>query len=213
MIVSEIISRVQNGFGDSNQIIIRDPHVIDWINEGMVEIVRETQCLSKRESSIVASAFNNVAGVGINDMMLLKRVYYGNDALLLLDSEALDRMGFVPQTGIPKGYYMEGSKILLFPTPTATDATQMTIFYVPAPVNVTTAADIPGIPFFFHGDLAEWCLAKAHERNENFRAAELIMNRFRANLSTRKFESLSQDDSYRTVQADVMDMDYYGSIQ
>jgi len=208
MLVSEIIARVQTGFGDSNQVMIYDNHVIDWINEGMLEIVRETQCLSKREDAGQASAYNNSAGVGVSDMLLLKRVYYLDEPLLLLEPEALDRLGYKTNTGTPIGYYTEGSRIFMFPTPLATDTTKITLFYVPMPVLVTATSETPGIPLYYHGDLAEWCLAKAHERNENFRAAELIMQRFNKNLSQRKFESLSRDDTYRTVQPDVMDQEY-----
>jgi hypothetical protein len=208
MLVSEVITRVQNGFGDSNQVMIYDTHIMDWINEGMLEIVRETQCISKMENSMQASAFNNNAGVGIADMILLKRVYYDTTSLLLLEPESLDRLGYAPQGGVPVGYYTEGSRIFLYPNPPTTDTTKITIFYVPAPVAVTATGDAIGIPFYLHGDLAEWCLAKAHERNENYRAAEVIMTRFMKNLSKRKFESLSRDDTYRTVQPDPMDQEY-----
>lgn len=208
MLVSEIITRVQNNFGDSNQVMIFDNHIIDWINEGMLEIVRETQCISKLENSIQAAAFNNNAGVAVADMILLKRVYYGADPLLLIEPETMDRLGYLPQVGIPTGYYTEGSRIFMYPTPTSTDTTVVTIFYVPAPATVLTVAESPGIPFYYHGDLAEWCLAKAHERNENYRASEVVMTRFMKNISKRKFESLSRDDTYRTIQPDVMDQEY-----
>jgi hypothetical protein len=208
MLVSEIITRVQNNFGDSNQVMIYDSHIIDWINEGILEIVRETQCISKREDTLLASAFNNSLGVGIADMILLKRIYYDTQALLLLEPEALDRLGYISQTGIPAGYYTEGNQIFLYPTPIATDTTTMHIYYVPKPAIVATVSDQIGIPFYYHGDLAEWCLAKAHERNENYRASEVVMTRFMKNISKRKFESLSRDDTYRTIAPDVMDYDY-----
>jgi hypothetical protein len=209
MLVSEIIARVQNGFGDSNQVMIYDNMVIDWINEGMLEIVRETQCISKRDDSYTAAAFIPTGGVGIPDMILLKRVYYAAEALDLLEAEQIDRYGGkITLTGVPTGYYTEGSRLFLYPIPIATDLTPISCFYVPEPAKVNVVTESPGIPFYYHGDLAEWCLAKAHERNENFRASELIMTRFMKNITKRKFESLSRDDTYRTVHPDIMDYDY-----
>lgn len=208
MLTSAIVSRVQTAFGDSNQVMIFESHIIDWVNEGCLEIVRETQCLTKTDSVSAASAYRP-PGKTIADMILLKRVYYGTIPLALLEVETIDRMGIrnLPE-GVPQGYYMDGPTILLFPVPKTTDTTFITVHYVPEPTTVTNVATPPPIPNYYHGDLADWCLAKAHERNENYRASELIMQRFKQNISKRRYESLSQDDSFKTVQPDIMDSDF-----
>lgn len=201
-----ILRRVKNLFGDSNSIIIDDTMIVDWINEGQLEIARET---AYRLATTTDTADNFIGGKSITDLILLKGVRYGDTPLALIDLETLHRM-YDPTLveGIPEYYYTDGEGIYLFPTPEASDTTTCTIRYVDAPTDLASSGSALDLPVKYHNDLVTYCIHKAHERNENWRAAEYYKAEFIKGISQRKFEAEYRDDSFHTKGADPSDIEF-----
>jgi hypothetical protein len=207
-----VISRVRAIFGDSAGVVLKDEHIVAWINDAQLDIARETEYKVLTDSTNDASDF--IGGVEIENMLLLRRVAYGSKPLALVDKESIDRMGVYSASGTtPQAYYMDGESIFLFPEPSATDTTTVNISYVGAPTDLATSSSDLDIPIRFHTDLVNFCIARAHERNENWAAARTYDERFRANVAQRKFETQSQDDTFHTVGPDIMDNDPYFSYE
>lgn len=207
MNAGDIATRVQNAFGDSNGVFITDAMIWDWINEGQMEIIRETEINVATATGI--SRATMVAGLDISSYILLTDVYYGTRPLSLFTRESINRLGLgeFPE-GVPEAYYTIGKKVYVFPTPQASDATTYSTWYVAAAATVDGASDTLDIPLSMHGDLANFCIMKAHQRNENWNAANELKTEFYKNIGQRKFEGLSHDDTYHTVGIDVADVDY-----
>lgn len=203
-----VVTRVKSLFGDSNEIFINDSNIVDWINEAQLEICRETHYKVGTSTANNAQAFRT--GVTLTDALLIRTITYGTTPLSLMDTETIDRMGLRELSdGIPQAYYFVGPAIYLFPKPESTDTTTVTVSYVKAPTDLTTTGSSLDIPVVYHNDLCNFIVMRAHERNENYRAAELYEAKFRASLGQRRYEGLSQDDSYRMVGPDIMDYSAY----
>lgn len=213
MLTADVIRKTQRSIGDDNEILITKPDIVDWINEAQTYITRETQY---RTATTTGNASTFVAGVTITDSLLLKRVYYGDRALALMDVETRDRMGLAEvNSAVPYGYFMDGESIFLFPAPTASDTTTVTTHYVDSPTDLATFADSLDIPAIYHEDMVLLCKMRANERNENYRAAEHFEKQFKEAMAQRKFEGQSQDDTFHVVGPDYEDFNaggYYDGI-
>lgn len=210
MTPTEIATRVRNKFGDTRGSVLKDAMFIDSINEACVEIVRETLCLHAEQSAIAVTGFRRGTGVTLSaNFILIKEVFYDDVPLALIDNETISRMNYYTlPDGIPEAYYMLGQEIFMFPNPLSTDTNTCMVSYVPMPAPITAIGNTIPIPVNYHNDVAEFCLILAHERNENWRAAEAIREKFYKNIAQRKYESLSQDDTFRQIGPDIMDQDY-----
>lgn len=213
MDVGTYIRRVQSGFGDYNGIVIDDTEIIDWLNEAMDFVVRETQCI-KTSLSTPANTFPII----IDDMFLLDAAYYGDRLINFTSDDNITSYNPVPMVGTPAVYYLNGVSIYLYPTPAVGDTTSVRVSYVPEPTHYTDATPantVIDLPIPYHNDLVIFALARAHEKNENYRAAELKMQEFNGNVAYRRYEmQMGKDSPYQMVPDpyDVVDDNYYGSL-
>ena len=77
---------------------------------------------------------------------------------------------------------------------------------------------IPGenkftVPAVYHEDIIKYCLAKAHNKNQNFKAAEIEMEQYDRRVSTRRNEAQATETAlYKVADPfDYVDSDYYGT--
>lgn len=199
MDVPTLIRNVQRTFGDDNQVFITEADVMDWVNDGQMEIVRETGCLVATVTP-AASAFPYTLPA---DFIRVARVRYGTYSLDLIRLEDLEAKKFdLTSKDTPFFYYLKNDTICLFPDPTDSDATVVTFEYLKTPTVITTTAGLLTVPVHFHADLILWCVMKAHERNENYRAMELALQRFKNNLSVRVDDTDNADETYPVIRDD-----------
>lgn len=201
-----VIRRVQNLFGDANEIVITKTMIVDWINEGQIEIARET---AYRTATATDDASNFRTGKALSDLILMKGISYDGTPLVVTDLETIQRMHDPSNfEGVPEFYYTDGEGVYLFPNPTSTDSTTCTIRYVDAPTDLTDENDSLDIPAKYHNDLVDYCISKAHERNENWRAAEYYLAKFMKGISQRKFEAEYRDDTFYSKGVDPLDVEF-----
>ncbi len=210
MLASDITGRIKTLFGDSNGIIVTDAMILQWIADAEAEIARETQWNIYNDT---ADAQDYQNGYYITELILISRVRYDFTPLALIDNETLDRLSLTETpAGIPKAYYTIGESIYLFPAPVAGDLTQVRVQYVALPGVPGAVEDPLNTPDRYRNDVVNYCISKAHERNENFRAAEMYWTRFMAGVAQRRFESLTADDSFTVVGPDYEDVAYQNEI-
>lgn len=207
-----VITRVQTLFGDSNSIFITPANIVDWINEGQLEICRETHYKVGTDTSNTGDDFRS--GITIIDLLLVRTVLYGTTPLAVIDLETVHRMGVANLADSePTAYYFVGPTLYPFPKPVSGDATTITVSYVKAPTDLASDASALDIPVVYHNDLCNFCIMRAHERNENYRAAELYEAKFRSAMAQRKYEGMSQDDTFKQIGPDIMDYQPFFTIQ
>lgn len=204
MNTAAVIRKVQRAFGDSNEIVITKTDIVDWINEAQIEIVRET---GYRSTSSATAASTFIGGKTIADMLLCKSVTYDDRRLTLVGDDYVFNLQMQEEAyDEPQYYYMQGISIHLWPEPEASDSTSVTVLYVDAPTDLADDTGTLDLPVTYHEDIVRFCIMRAHERNENFRASEKAEQQFKEHIGQRRFESHSQDDSYPQIQSDYEDI-------
>lgn len=199
MDVATVLRNVQRTFGDSNQVFITEQDIIDWINDAQTEIVRETGCLS----ATVTPVANDFPYTLPADFIRIGRVKYGTYSLDLIRLEDLEAKKFdLTSTDTPFFYYVTNSTLCLFPDPPTADTTVVTFEYLKIPTVIVTAANPLTVPVHYHQDVVTWCVMKSHERNENYRAMELALQRFNSNLSIRIEDTNNADETYPVIRDD-----------
>jgi len=78
--------------------------------------------------------------------------------------------------------------------------------YAKLPVAIDDTGDPLTIPLSYHEDLVTFCVMRCHERNENWRAFELMQNEFARGLANRLTEEENPEDSYSVVRDDPWDI-------
>lgn len=199
MDLATLLRKVQRRFGDSAQVFITEADVIDWVNDGQLTIARETKCLSLTVSN-PASSFPIAKPT---DLLKIQRVTYNGSPINFCDIEDLDSKYLdlsVKET--PVFYYFNENQICLYPDALDTDSTAVKITYARIPASIAVIGDALTIPTAFHEDLVSFVLIRAHERNENWKAVEMITAEFQRNLSNRLEDTNVPDDTYPVVRDD-----------
>jgi len=200
MDVATVIRNVKRSFGDDGDVLFDNPgDYIDWINDGQMQIARQTGCLSGTSTG-AASTYPLTYPA---DFMRVGRLRYGNYALDPIRLEDLDAKKLdLTSKDRPFFYYPLNGTICLFPDPTDTDTTSVVLNYVKTPVVITVIGDALTVPVHYHPDVITWCLMKAHERNENYRMMEMMKMKFDENLGMRNEDYDNPDESYSVIRDD-----------
>lgn len=193
--------KVQRRFGDDAHVFIREQDIIDWVNDGQLQLCRETNCLLN-EAIVTASAF---PWIFTNTFFLkMARVMYGTTPLKYIELETLDSLGLDLTTQTtPLYYYLTRQYVNLFPDPVSTDTTQVTLTYKAMPTSIIRMNDSLTVPTAYHEDLVTFCVARAHERNENYRGVEMAMGEFQNRIAQRIDDVEDKDTSYTTIRDDA----------
>jgi len=200
MDIATLVRKVQRSFGDDNQIFISEADLLDWINDAQAQIARETSCIT----TTVSTAASNFPYTFPSDFIRVKILRYGTKPLVPVEVEDLDMKQYdLTQRGQEcYFYYVENDKINLFPLQPSGDTTTVTFRYAALPTVVTAVGNSLTVPVQFHEDLVRYCLARAHERNENYRGMEIAMSEFQARISARKEDVDNPDDTWSVVRDD-----------
>jgi len=209
MIGSDISVPATYLFGDTNGVVATTDVLLAAVNDAVREVSRETLLLN----GTLASTGNAVrSGLELNteeDLIVIKRVIYDTKPLALMAQEMIDRLFIYDSPdGEPQGYYTDGTLLRCFPKPTSGDTTVVTINYAKLHANLAALGDTILFPDSFRNDLINYTVMRLHERNEAWKAAEIFDTKFKNSMSSRKYESMSRDDTFHVVTPDVVDQDF-----
>jgi hypothetical protein len=96
------------------------------------------------------------------------------------------------EQGETQYWYFQGAKVYLYPVPTV-GTTTISVTYVKAPDEIISSAGSFTVPEVYHEDVVRFCLSRAHNKNQNFRAAEAEMEAYDRRVSNRRNEAQSPD--------------------
>lgn len=202
MLVSDIERKVKRIFGEGGEVFITQADVIDWINDGINQIIRETKC-NITTTTAVASTF--VSGVQLpTGFIQMVRVTYDSTPLPFVALEDLDsKYSNLAGPDSPVYYYVDSAnKMWLFPGSSASDSRIVSYTYTSIPTALTTAGQTPGIPERYHEDLVIFCKMRAYERNQDQRLQQGAYEEFNARISLRIAEDTATDDTYAVIRDD-----------
>lgn len=209
MLASDVITPARLLFGDTNAVIATDAACIAFLNDAMREIAREVltfRTIVTTTGNAVRSGYDMSA---VASLILINRVTYDGEPLALMTEEEIDRLMIATTPdGTPVGYYTSGELLKFFPNPVSGDTTAVAISYSKLLTAATTTGSTVSMPDTWRTELIDFIVMRLHERNENWRAAELYEKRFRGSLANRKYEGMTRDDTFLQVSPDFNDLDY-----
>lgn len=205
MNVATLVSQVKRQFGDEYDVIITNPDIYGWIHDAQLDIIRRTG-VNEQTVATTVGAFP----VSVPDQITIKRVSIGGTALINISREELDLLGLSttlsPDT--PKYWYRDGSSVRVWPQKPG-DTTSVSIHYAKVPPLLTGAGgEVFAVPESYHTDILHYCLARAHNKNENWTGEKQEMDYYERNVGNRMSEAVSPDAGLYKL-PDPMDFDYY----
>lgn len=212
MLVLTLIRKVQRLFGDTpNEVIINQTDMLDWIDEAQLQITRKTHCLTKSVTGQLANTFPLALPT---DWIVGKRVVYGSTVLRFVEIDDLDANSSnatVP-TDTPSVYYVFNKQINLYPNKGAADTTAVRLDYVCLPTVMASVATPMDVPVSYHEDIVRYCIMRAHERNENYKAQQTSSDTLEAYSGERLQESTNPTEDNYVVRDDPGEGEWgYGS--
>jgi hypothetical protein len=212
MNLTTLVRKVQRLFGDtSNEIVIQQTDIFDWVDEAQLQIARKTHCLTKSVPGVVASTFPLALPA---DWIMSKRLVYGNTILKFVEIDDLDALSYDATIPVdsPSVYYIFNKQINLYPNKGATDTTQLRHDYVCAPTVIASIATPLDVPLSYHEDIVRYCVMRAHERNENYKTQQTSSDTFEAYSGERMQESTVQNEDNFVIRDDPGENDAYAAF-
>lgn len=186
MNVQDIVNRVTRTFGDEASVQITTDDIIRWVNDAQLEI-----CINNEQLLQTSAVTDIVAGqkeysLPANVAALRSLTYKGfriKHMSFAEFNEYLDgysaAQGVSPYgPGIPEVFMVWENKITLFPAPNTSIVGGMKIYYSKQPDSVGTLADPLSVPLAYHVSVADYCLARAYELDEDLEKAAFSKGRF-----------------------------------
>lgn len=206
MLVATVLERVKRQFGDEYDILINDADIFGWIYEAETDIIRNTGCNNQVVSTTVA-AFP----VTIPEVVNIKRITVDGRAMKYTTKEELDLVGLNPDvtgsTDLPSYWYKEGTKAYLWPD-NALDTTAVKIEYNKMPVLISALPGAFTVPEVHHTDVMRYCIARAHNKNQDLQAEQVEMNAYERNIGKRN-EEINEIDHSQYKGNDPLDFNPY----
>jgi hypothetical protein len=192
MNVQNVIDRVRRTFGDEAAVQVADSDIINWINDGQIEIVKNNDAALQKTSTV-----NLVAGQASytppTDYLLIRTVRYKYTDMLAYSAlkyksiqeldESIDGWdGSAYVTGSPQYYTINDGTIVLFPVPDQSATAGLKILYNQKPTDVTTNADALAVPAIYHPTIVTYCLWQASLLDEDRDSAVLYQSNFKTDI-------------------------------
>jgi hypothetical protein len=201
---------VKSRFGDANGVLITDTDIVDWTNEAVREVIRKTNLSNVRDVALVSVIGTPTSlAMAATDTAVLSVYNQTNDIFLAPTSlEDIMNKGSFDENGDAVLYYISelstGRVLYLYPQlPTAVKNYSVRLSCFPA--DVTIAGALP-LQTAYHNDLVNFCLARAHEKNQNYQAYREIMDEFNSHLGDRNSEAQRpEQQSYPIIRDDIFD--------
>lgn len=182
MNVGDLKRRIQAKVGDTAGTEITAAQILDWINDGMLEIARRTQQPQATATtvSVVSQTAYTIATFAA-DVLRLRSVLYDGVQLQALSQEEVDLLlpdrEKAARTGTPQQFWTFADQINLYPAPDAAGKS-LKILYIKRPAAVAVDGDVPGIPLHMHVDLLSYVWAQVLDTIGDLDRGEREKDRF-----------------------------------
>lgn len=197
----EMITQVQQIFGDTSEAQITALEITNWLNEGQRKIARETGYIAEHaETSVIVGqrAYNIPTGA-----VIIERVELDGKRLPQTSMQELDEDDDLATTreGIPTRFFSWGNSLYLYPTPSEAGSGNLDVWYKKLPVNLISDEQISELPDSMHDTLIRFALGRAKEKDEEFSDAASILAGVDSETDRHVHETTTQvESSYPVIQ-------------
>lgn len=205
MNLGSVIRRTQRLFGDDNEVQIQVTDIIDWVNEAISNIARETEFASDFATVQYTPTMQGTP-LAVN-FFREKRVTFNDTPLQKTELTELDQTGInnADPASQPSHFYLWQNALWMYPTPASTGTVNFWFITIPADVS-DPDTELP-IPPPYHVDVVRFCLARARELDEDYSAANQLYGEVTANMGRARDEQQNRGNStFPVVRDDPADM-------
>jgi hypothetical protein len=206
--VLEIAKRVKRQFGDEAGAQITDEDIIRWINDAQRDLAASNDLLQTTATTKVVRGQDHYNLPP--DLLTLRSVRVSGRKLEPLSNEqAADWAPNTPQQrqGMVTHFSTWALKIDLYPIPDYNDTDDLQLYYTRSPIPVATMDDVPELPLQYHNRIVDYCIAHAHELDDNMEAYKFKMQQFQEGaLSIAGFDQVVSD-KYPSISVSDRDTD------
>lgn len=181
--VSDVVIDVKRTFGDEAGVQITDEDIFRWIDRAQIEISTTAEILK------ATSVTDLVADQSTYDLSALKILKIHSIRINGIPASFTTFQEFEKyiapndpantSRGTPCLWTEWAGSIHIYPTPDATVVGGLTLYYLPAPVKVTSLADSLSIPDSYYNKLIDFVLSKAYELDEDPQNSQFKLSQFK----------------------------------
>ena len=192
MNVQDIINRVLRTFGDEGGAQISSTDIIRWINDAQLDVIKDNENLLQATGTTDIVASTGTYTLPVDIFRLIGIQYQGFNLKSLTFNEFNEYVnGYAAPSslnpygpGEPEYYNIYNNTIKLFPIPSNSVTSGLTIYYTQRPTTIATTADSLSVPGEYHNAIVNYCLSQAYELDENYDAADRQAGKF-SNTTTK----------------------------
>jgi len=205
--LGDVTRRVKRLFGDENSIQLKDSDLIDWTNDAVVTLARETGF----SENLLSSAYSSTTdGIPVPDgFFQVKRITFAGNSLLRTSLGELDSLGAnsAASGSSATHYYIFADKFYVYPVPATSDTLKVWYAQIPGPLSDPNST-LPVPPAQFN-DIVRMVMVRARELDQDYDAmnqtsAEVIQSLARS----RDEETGRPNTTFPVVRDDPGDMWY-----
>lgn len=199
----DISANLKRSFGDESGVQLEEGDIVRWINQGQYEIARANKILKEKGTTPSLPGQSTYALALGRPILQIESIRHGNTRLVPTQFTTVDANydEYPPDAqGDPRIWYRWGDKITLWPSPKKSEP--ITVFYTAAPLSFDTfeASRKLELPDTYFQPLFDFCLAKAHEMDDNPQAQEISLKLFTERVTSMNDEERGgQSLTYSTI--------------
>jgi hypothetical protein len=198
MDVTTMLRRIKRQFGDEYDVIITDDDIYGWIHEAELDIIRNApDCNVYRQTTAA-----NTYPLAIPNVVTIQRISYNGTLIEYTTQEDLETFGITDSTlagaATPRFWFLRGRTATLVPTnvtftgSTSIEYTKTPMIMAGAPGDVTNVLSVPDV---YHTDVISYCLARAHNKNQNAQSEKMQMDMYDKSIALRRDEATTIDQN------------------
>jgi hypothetical protein len=208
-------------FGDPGQIIVKDNDLADFMNDAELQIARATGAVFTTTTNVTAAQLPFSLPGNAMDVTVVRYGMAGppvNKGVALTFSTVEDLLGkgySLDMIGPPQFWYLihetAVEKVMAWPKPLSNDTAPVTITYTGTPVPIVaplTSGNFT-VQDSWHNSIVTFCVARCHEINKDWQAANQLMGQFTNDIAQTRHEALSgEDTTYPVIRDDPFYRDF-----
>lgn len=211
MLVSEIATRVKRQFGDEVGAQITDEDIIRWINDAQRELAVSNDLLQTTATTAIKKGQDQYHLPP--DILQLRSVRVAGRKLAFLSPDQAAE--WTPNLnseakGKPTHFTQWSLKIDLYPTPDYDDANDLQLYYTRNPLLVKTTTDTPELPQQYHNRIVDYCIAQAHELDDNMESYRIKMEQFTSGAAALNGLDQIATEAYSSISVTTRDTSWEG---
>ena len=166
-----------------------DAEFLVWINQGTIDIVSRTQCLTAilDDIDLIASTYEYTMP---EDYLSIARIIYvdADGTLQGLAKRNLQAIGDIPALGQPGWWYEWAGKIGIYPALATVTSENIIVYYVSRPAKLTSTTENVLVPAQYDNALILYVVAQAMLKDRMFGSYNQIIGLYQAELDRYRFD-------------------------